>query len=50
VTAIQEVWRIDDEWWREPISRRYYRLLLEQGSMCTIYRDLLHDSWYEQRA
>jgi hypothetical protein len=50
VTAVQEIWRIDDEWWREPISRRYYRLLLEQGSMCTIYRDLLHDSWYEQRA
>jgi hypothetical protein len=50
VTAVQEVWRIDDEWWREPISRRYYRLLLEQGSLCTIYHDLLHDSWYEQRA
>lgn len=50
VVAIQEVWRIDDEWWREPISRRYYRVLLEQGSICTIYHDLLHDSWYEQRA
>jgi len=50
VMAVQEVWRIDDEWWREPISRRYYRLLLEPGSLCTIYHDLLHDSWYEQRA
>jgi len=50
VTAIQEVWRIDDEWWREPISRRYYLLLLAQGIVCTIYHDLINDAWYEQRA
>jgi hypothetical protein len=50
VTAIQEIWRIDDEWWRERISRRYYLLLLEHGIVCTIYRDLVSDSWYEQRA
>ena len=50
VVAIQEVWRIDDEWWREPISRRYYLLLLEHGIVCTIYQDLMNDAWYEQRA
>ena len=25
-------------------------LLLEQGIVCTIYRDLINDAWYEQRA
>ena len=29
---------------------KWQPLLLEQGSLCTIYHDLLHDSWYEQRA
>lgn len=50
VTAIQEVWRIDDEWWRESISRRYYLLVLEQSIFCTVYQDLTTKAWYEQHA
>jgi hypothetical protein len=48
VAQVQDVWRIDDEWWRNPISRRYYRLVLEDGTLRTVYHDLVADAWYEQ--
>ena len=31
VEAILESWRIDDEWWRQLISRRYFAVLLDGG-------------------
>ncbi|HET7558402.1 MAG TPA: hypothetical protein VFK80_00460 [Limnochordia bacterium] len=43
-----ERWRIDDEWWREPISRRYYRLLLADGRILVVFCDLLSGLWYAQ--
>ncbi len=48
VEAIREQWRIDDEWWREPISRRYVMLVLEDGKPLTLYRDLIGGGWYMQ--
>jgi len=50
IAAIQDHWRIDDEWWREhPVSRIYYALLLDDGTLLTVYHDLLADLWFEQR-
>ena len=50
IASIQDRWRIDDEWWREhPISRLYYELLLDDGTLLTVYHDLLADAWFEQR-
>lgn len=48
VTQVQDVWRIDDEWWRSPISRRYYQIVLEEGTVRTVYHDLVSDTWHEQ--
>lgn len=48
VEQILEVWQIDDEWWRDRISRRYATLVLEDGLMVTVYRDLLTGRWYLQ--
>ena len=48
VDGIQDDWRVDDEWWREPISRHYYQVVLDDGSLRTIYRDLVANAWYEQ--
>jgi hypothetical protein len=48
VDRIQDVWCIDDEWWREPITRRYFQIVLDTGALRTIYHDLVQDSWYEQ--
>jgi protein ImuB len=50
VTAIQDRWRIDDEWWREtPLSRTYYRLQLEGDRVVTVYQDLIGGEWWLQR-
>ncbi len=48
VAQVQDVWRIDDEWWREEVSRLYYRLLLEDGRAVTVYRDLCGHRWFKQ--
>jgi hypothetical protein len=48
VVRIQDVWCIDDEWWREPITRRYFQIVIDTGTIRTIYHDLVHDTWHEQ--
>ena len=48
VEQILEVWQIDDEWWRDRISRRYATLVLEDGLTVAVYRDLLTGRWYLQ--
>lgn len=48
VSGVLDRWRIDDEWWREPISRIYLTLVLEGGGHLTLYRDLIEDRWYAQ--
>ena len=49
VAVVREHWRIDDEWWREPISRAYYALVLSTGAHLTLYHDLVTDRWFESR-
>ena len=49
VVAIEERWRIDDEWWREKISRQYFQIELQSGMVLTIFRDLVSDKWYQQK-
>lgn len=49
VEAVLETWRIDDEWWRQrPVSRLYYRLLLEDGRTVTVYKNLISGRWAMQ--
>ena len=49
VTEVQDVWRIDDEWWRErPVSRLYFEVALEDGRTATVYRDLGTGQWARQ--
>ena len=50
IAAVQDRWRIDDEWWREhAVSRIYYEVVLDDGTLLTIYQDLRTDAWFEQR-
>ena len=49
VEAVCERWRIDDEWWRQPISREYRVVILDDGRNVTLYHDLLEENWYAQR-
>jgi len=48
VTAIRDTWRIDDEWWRTEISRRYFALELDGGNRRTVFQDLVTGAWYVQ--
>lgn len=49
VESIEEVWRVAEAWWREePERRTYYRLLLADGRLLTLFHDDRHDSWHEQ--
>lgn len=48
VLQIREVWRIDDEWWRQPVSRLYFDLVLDNGRRAVFYRDLAGGGWYRQ--
>ena len=50
IAAVQDRWRIDDEWWREhAFARMYYELVLDDGTRLTVYHDLATDAWFEQR-
>jgi hypothetical protein len=48
VKDVVNVWRIDEEWWRKPISRLYFSLELDNGARLTVFRDLLGGCWYKQ--
>jgi hypothetical protein len=49
VSAIEDRWRIDDEWWRRrPVSRLYYKILLSSGQHMVLYKDLIENCWYRQ--
>jgi hypothetical protein len=42
-------WRIDDEWWREPVARTYWKLVSRDGLLCTVYLDELRGTWHLER-
>lgn len=50
VDTVTDVWEVTDEWWRErPVARRYFSVLLEDGTRTTLFRDLADGGWYTQR-
>ena len=46
VREIMNTWRIEEEWWREPISRLYFFLELENGARLTLFIE--NGNWYRQ--
>jgi len=49
VEAVGEVWRIDDEWWRVPIVRRYVEVIFEGGGRVVLFEDLSTGEWWMQK-
>lgn len=50
IAFIDDLWRIDEEWWREqPVSRMYYQLTAQSGGRLTVFQDLTDGNWYRQR-
>ena len=51
VTGIEDLWKVNDEWWRGPeeeIARLYYVIRLENSQQITVYLDLIANNWYRQ--
>jgi hypothetical protein len=48
VEGIGDTWRLDDEWWRRPIVRRYVEVFLEGGGRMVLYEDLVTREWFGQ--
>ena len=50
VVLVREEWRVVDRWWtEEPLSRRYFDVVLETGQQAVVYRDEERQRWFTQR-
>jgi hypothetical protein len=49
VETVGEVWRIDDEWWRQPISRRCVEVVFEGGGRAVLFEDMITGEWWMQK-
>ncbi|MFW6174740.1 MAG: hypothetical protein ACOC5K_03075 [Chloroflexota bacterium] len=52
VSAIRSIWKINHGWWQGPeheIARVYFELLLEDGRVVTVFRDLVGGGWRMHR-
>jgi hypothetical protein len=50
VALVREEWRVVDRWWtEEPLSRRYFDVVLESGENTVVFRDEERGRWFTQR-
>ncbi len=50
VALVREEWRVVDRWWtEEPVSRRYFDVVLESGENTVVFRDEEAGGWFSQR-
>lgn len=42
-------WRIDDDWWREPVARAYFKVVSRSGLLCVVFRDEIRGTWHLER-
>jgi hypothetical protein len=50
VELVREEWRVVDRWWtEEPVSRRYFEVVLQSGENAVVFRDETRSCWFTQR-
>jgi len=50
VALVREEWRVVDRWWTEdPVSRRYFDVVLAGGERAVVFRDEEVGRWFSQR-
>jgi hypothetical protein len=50
VAVVREEWRVVDRWWtEEPVSRRYFDLVLAGGERAVVFLDEEVGRWFSQR-
>ncbi len=51
VLVVREEWRVVDRWWtEEPVSRRYFDVVLESGQHHVVFHDEAACCWFSQNA
>ncbi len=49
VESVREEWLVEDGWWtQKPLQRRYFELVLSDGSDVVVFREP-DGRWYRQR-
>ena len=48
VETVLECWRVDDEWWRKQIARRYFEVVLASGKRVIVFNDVVTGEWWMQ--
>ena len=50
VAVVREEWRVVDRWWtEEPVSRRYFDVVLAGGEHEVVFHDEEVGRWFSQR-
>ena len=50
VALVREEWRVVDRWWTEqPVSRRYFDVVLAGGEHAVVFHDEEVGRWFSQR-
>src|SRR4029077_17823034 len=49
VTRVLNRWRIDCDWWRSPVSREYWRLLVDDDLALECYCNRASAEWFVER-
>jgi hypothetical protein len=50
VALVREEWRVLDRWWtEEPVTRRYFEVVLETGENTVVFNDGAGGRWFTQR-
>ena len=50
VESIREEWLVEDGWWtQKPLQRRYFEVVLEDGSDVVVFYEKDSGRWFRQR-
>jgi len=50
VESVREEWLVEDGWWtQKPLRRRYFELVLEDGSDVVVFCEPESGRWFRQR-
>jgi hypothetical protein len=42
-------WRVDTDWWRKPVLREYWRVIVDGSFVCEVFHDPGSDTWFLDR-
>ncbi|HYL07553.1 MAG TPA: hypothetical protein VEU76_03335 [Candidatus Udaeobacter sp.] len=42
-------WKVETAWWKTPVVREYWRVVLNNNILCELYRDVANNEWYVDR-